>query len=252
MASSRDCPSVPMLDPWLIEAFSQLIADRTGLSIKRQDLAAFCQQIIARTAALNQLLPATYYQLLAEHTPESQQEWCYLSELLTNHESFFFRDKGQFAALKNHILPALIQRKSTEKRLRICSAGCANGEEPYSIAILLKTLLGAELAQWDVMIFGVDISADSIAQAKAGTYREWSFRGLETWLKQIYFHRVNDRYRIDPQFQALVKFYPLNLVEDPFAFGAEGPIRDARAAENSDSLDLIICRNVFIYFDEAA
>ncbi|MEM9906710.1 MAG: CheR family methyltransferase, partial [Cyanobacteria bacterium P01_D01_bin.44] len=227
------------LNPWLIDVFRQLIIERTGLDIKTQNQAALCKTIMARTRATHQLIPENYYQLLMEPTPKGDREWQQLMVLLTNPESFFFRDKGQLGVLQQQILPELLQRHHLDKKLRICSAGCSTGEEPYSIAILLKELI-PDLPEWDLIVFGVDINPVSIQKAQAGVYDPWSFRGVDESLWQTYFRRVNNQFHIDPQLKKLVKFKRLNLVSDPLMLQA--------GEQANATLDLIICRNVFIYF----
>ncbi len=234
------------INPLLIQAFSQLITKRTGLEIKTHDWGALCQKILLRTKESQKQFPETYYQLLTSKTPESRQEWRQLIPHLTNPESFFFRDKGQLSVLRKYILPELSQRKDKTKKLRICSAGCSTGEEPYSIAILLQELI-PDLDQWDVKIFGIDLNPESINKAQVGSYGSWSMRGVEEYQKQNYFHLINDQYQINPLIKRLVSFQALNLVDDPLILNPEAP-----ASSTLEKLDLIICRNVFIYFESVA
>lgn len=230
------------LEPWLFEAFGQLIVERTGLNLLSADRSTVCEKIWARTRATRQPCPSSYYQLLTEADGDNQAitdaEWPHLIALLTNSESYFFRDRGQMSVLKHHILPELIVRKFPAKEISICSAGCSRGEEAYSLAILLSELI-PNIAEWQVNVFGVDINSASIAHAEAGRYRQWSLRGVEAHQRELYFHRHKQHYCIDPKFQQMVTFTPLNLVRDSFPTEIHG-------------LDLIICRNVFIYFDAAS
>ena len=229
------------LTPWLKQALIQLIADRTGFKIRDNDQAAFAGIITKRTQRLGLIFPENYYQLLEEKTNQSNQEWKQLIPEITNTESFFFRDKGQFKLLENSILPDLIHYKSANKTLRICSAGCSTGEEPYSLAILLKRLI-PHITEWDLTILGVDINSVAINKAKTGLYRPWSFRGLDEVIKQTFFEEINGYYYIDKSVKDMVKFQTVNLLEDAF------PENDSELRE----MDLILCRNVFIYFDKSA
>ncbi len=229
------------LNEWLKEAFIQLITKHTGLVIREQDQAALSEKIFLRMKALKVDFPEIYYQLLDAPTFESHQEWQKLVVHLTNLESYFFRDKGQFILLRNCILPELINRKQDSKILRIYSAGCSTGEEPYSLAILLKELI-PDLEQWELLILGTDINQEALEKAQTGIYSPWSFRSVKEDIKQKYFRLIKKQYQIDPQIRKMVKFQTLNLVKDPF------PQPDSDLSE----LDLIICRNVFIYFEEAA
>lgn len=230
-----------LLNIWLKQSFIRLIADQTGLEIRARDQSALITKIFLRMKALKLSSPQAYYQLLESNTIKSCQEWQNLVSLITNSESFFFRDKNQFSLLKNHILPELIQRKQNSKSIRICSAGCSTGEEAYSVAILLKELI-PNSEEWNLMILGVDINSISLEKAKAGIYRSWSFRGVDTEIQQRYFRLINDQYYIDPQISKMLKFQTLNLIKDPFP----QPNLELR------DMDLILCRNVFIYFEEAA
>jgi chemotaxis protein methyltransferase CheR len=225
----------------LKQAFIRLIAKHTGLEIKERDQATLGEKIYLRMNALNLDFPERYYQFLKSSVPKAKQEWLNLSSLLTNNDSYFFRDKEQFSLLQHHILPKLIERKKEEKTLRVCSAGCSSGEEPYSLAILLRDLI-PDFSQWDLSIFGIDINQTALQKAKIGEYSAWSFRGVNPEAKRRYFQLQNDKYYLDEQIKQMVTFQALNLVNDPF------PQKDTKMKE----MDLILCRNVFIYFDVKA
>jgi chemotaxis protein methyltransferase CheR len=105
----------PSLSKGLIEAFIRLIAKHTGLEIRERDKVALSEKIVLRMKALKLDIPQSYYQLLNSSISENQQEWKELVSLLTNIETYFFRDKDQFSLLRNHIFPELIQRKQNQK-----------------------------------------------------------------------------------------------------------------------------------------
>lgn len=223
------------------EAFIRLIAKHTGIEIRERDQASLGAKILSRMNTLKLNSSISYYQLLESPTADSHQEWLNLVTLLTNGESYFFRDKEQFSLLRNHILPELIQRKQDSKTIRICSAGCSSGEEPYSIAILLHELI-PDLEQWNLLILGVDINQTALEKAKNGIYSSWSFRSVDPHVKQQYFKLANDRLEIDQAIKEMVNFQTLNLIKDEFP-QPNSELRD---------MDLIICRNVFIYFERLA
>lgn len=225
----------------IIQSFIRLIAKQIGLEIRERDKTALIEKLLLRMKALKLEFPETYYQLLNSSTTESHEEWQKLAIQLTNVESYFFRDKDQFDLLQNHILPKLIQRKQNNKIIRVCSAGCSSGEEPYSIAILLKELL-PDLEQWNVKIFGIDINQDILQKAKLGIYRPWSFRRVDVEIMQRYFQFINHHYHLNSSIKQMVKFQAVNLVKDIF------PIQNSELRE----FDLIVCRNVFIYFEPVA
>jgi chemotaxis protein methyltransferase CheR len=225
----------------LTQAFIELIAYQTGLDIRQREQTAFIEKISSRMKALKLSLPEHYYHFLESATIESLKEWRKLVVLLTNTDSYFFRDQGQFSVLRNHIFPEIIKRKQLNKTIRICSAGCSTGEEPYSLAILLREII-PNIEEWKIMIFGLDINQAALNKAQTGIYTSWSFRNSPAEIIQRYFLLINDHYLIDREIKQMVKFINFNLVKDPlpqFSF----QLRD---------LDLIICRNVFIYFDVAA
>jgi chemotaxis protein methyltransferase CheR len=233
--SNADFFSVP-----LAEAFIRLIAQHTGLEIRERDQADLSEKIFVRMKALNIFFPEDYYQLLESSSRESYQEWQNFVLLLTNLESYFFRDQEQFNLLRDRILPELIQRQQHNKTIRICSAGCSTGEEPLSLAILLKELIPYP-EQWKLMILGVDINQEALKKAKQGIYTPWSLRSIDPEIMQRYFLQFNNQYHLDIQIKQMVKFKYLNLVQN--TFNEENEMID---------IDLIICRNVFIYFEASA
>jgi len=223
------------------EDFIRLIAQHTGLKTREQDQDAFTEKILLRMKDLKLTSAADYYQLLANNSLASEQEWDKLFFLLTNTESYFFRDQGQFDLLRNHVVPEIIERQKPTKTIRICSAGCSTGEEPYSLAILLKELIG-EIAQWNINIFGIDINQEALKKAKTGIYSAWSFRSVNEAIQRRYFRAINNQYHLLPEIKQMVKFHQVNL------------FKDALPQPNLDliNFDLIICRNVFIYFEAKA
>lgn len=215
------------------DVFQHLILQRLGLVIRPLDRDYFAKKISMRMNAINFVDPQDYYLLLKSRTQESQEEWKNLVTLLTNNESYFFRDKEQIKLLKNHILPKIIHQKQVKKTIRICSAGCSTGEEPYSLAILLQELI-PNYKEWNLSIFGIDINQTAINSAKKAIYSPWSFRGVSEGVKRQYFQQVNQQYQLEPRIKKMVQFHLVNLVQEEF------PFKD---------IDLFICRNVFIYFN---
>jgi chemotaxis protein methyltransferase CheR len=175
-------------------------------------------------------------------------------ELMTVHfttgESFFWRDPGQCDLLARTILPELIARRARrhQRVLRLWSAGCAAGDEAYTLAMLVDELAQSslQLARWQVLILGTDIDGLAIARAQAGLFGDWSLRGLDAARKQRYFQSCDRGYQIgwqiDARLRQMVTFRRGDLVHDVFPDAATGLI----------DFDLILCRNVFIYLDGAA
>ncbi|NJL95726.1 MAG: tetratricopeptide repeat protein, partial [Anaerolineae bacterium] len=192
---------------------------------------------VQRAGAAN---PQSYFEEL-QHSSTESALWKQLINLLTIGETYFFRDRSQFAALRNHILPALIRERREQKMriLRLWSAGCSTGEEAYSLAILLHELIN-DLPQWHITLLATDINEESLARARRGTFGNWSFR-IETPpdLREKYFASQRDQHALLPHLRQMVTFSYLNLVEG----------RYPAVETDTTNIDLIICRNVTIYFD---
>jgi chemotaxis protein methyltransferase CheR len=172
-------------------------------------------------------------------SPLTQGQIEILASYLTISETYFWREPQVFGALREQILPDLIRkREAGERRLRIWSAGCATGEEAYSIAILLRELI-PDLKNWNITLLATDINPNILRRAAAGVYGEWSFRNTPPELKQRYFCQIEaGKFEIIPEVRKLVTFSYLNLAEDEFP----SPIN------NTNAMDLIFCRNVLMYF----
>jgi chemotaxis protein methyltransferase CheR len=157
---------------------------------------------------------------------------------LTIGETYFFREHRTFDALQHHVLPAIFfSRQAGDRRLRIWSAGCSTGEEPYSIAMLLSRIL-PDIHKWKLSILATDVNPRSLQRATDGSYSEWSFRSPPEWLKSHYFRQQGKYYEISPRMKRMVSFEALNLAEDVYPSLANG----------TNAMDIIFCRNVLMYF----
>jgi chemotaxis protein methyltransferase CheR len=174
--------------------------------------------------------------LSAQLTPD---EMDILVSHLAIHETYFWREPQVFDALVAQVLPALVRaRENSDKRIKIWSAGCASGEEPYSIAIALHRAIPA-LKDWQITILATDIDPRILRKAKAGVYRKWSLRNAPPWLKEGYFDCKKDgMFEILPEIRRMVTFACLNLAQDIY------PIPQ----NNTHAMDIIFCRNVLMYF----
>jgi len=174
--------------------------------------------------------------------PLSRHQIEVLASCLTVGETYFFREKRSFDVLREHILPDLLrQRQNTERRLRIWSAGCCTGEEPYSIAILLASMI-PDIRGWNISILATDIDPNFLRKASSGVYSEWSFRDTPPGIKSGYFRKTQEgRYEIAPRIKDLVTFAYLNLAEDTYPSVANG----------TNAMDIVFCRNVLMYFEPA-
>lgn len=153
---------------------------------------------------------------------------------LTINLSYFFRNRAAFDALRYAVLTTLVARRSQagRRRLAVWSAGCASGEEPYSVAMILADLLEPTLSRWDVQIHATDVDADVLARARRGVYRAASFEDLQAGFVERYFAHNGDTYTLQPAIRRMVTFRQHDLTTPP-------PL---------PRYDLILCRNVLIYF----
>lgn len=220
----------------LYRRFRDLLARRAGLhypEAKRADLVHGLALALQATELHS--LDALY---AAAH--DDGRAWETLIAHLTIGETYFFRHAAQFEVLRRQILPELIAQRAKLRTLRIWSAGCATGEEPYSIAMLLHELL-PEPETWHVTILATDINARFLERARAGLYGAWSFREEAAAQRERFFTPEQGRWRLRPEIRRMVTFAPLNLAVPGYPSVTTGTC----------ALDLIMCRNVTIYFDEA-
>ncbi len=219
-------------------AAREFLACRTGLHFpegRRDELVA---ALVGRLAAQPGIRGVDEYLALLRREGEAGAELRRLVALLTVGETYFFRNHAQFAELRDLILPEIVERRRTRgRRLRIWSAGCSSGEEPYSVAMLLLELL-PDIATWKVHLLGTDINEEHLAAAREGFYRGWSFREVEEEYRRRYFTPEREGFRIRPELQRMVSFRYLNLADDVYPTAVTG----------TDALDLVLCRNVMIYF----
>ena len=170
--------------------------------------------------------------------PLTQQQMAILASHLTVGETYFFRDKHAFALLEAEILPALVRiRRGSARRLRIWSAGCATGEEPYSIAMALRNAI-PEVQDWHVTLLATDINPRFLQKASEGVYSPWSFRDTPLWIQERYFTKQSGgRWAILPEIKQMVQLAYRNVLDE----GYPSPLTNAAA------MDVIFCRNVLMY-----
>lgn len=225
----------------LLPRFSEFLAQQMGLHFPPERKSDLLRGIEAATREFGLQDAASCMQWLLS-TQLNRNRIEILACHLTVGETYFFRDSQVFDVLQAHILPALIQsRRQCGQTLRIWSAGCATGEEAYSIAILVQRMI-PDFRQWHITILGTDINPHVLAKAESGIYGEWSFRNPPDWLKNGYFRPTgNGRYEIIPSVREMVTFAYLNLIEDDYP----------SLTNNTNAMDIIFCRNVLMYFEPA-
>jgi chemotaxis protein methyltransferase CheR len=171
--------------------------------------------------------------------PLNNEQLEILAAHLTISETYFWREPQVFTALTDYVLPELLKsKKKREKSIRIWSAGCSTGEEPYSIAIAIHKTIPT-IKDWNITIMGTDINAKALIKARTGVYTQWSFRNSPSWLKSTYFHHMEDRkYGINPEIKEMVTFSSFNLTQEDFL----------SSICKNHKMDMIFCRNVLMYF----
>ncbi len=180
------------------------------------------------------------YQRMLNWSRPIRGELATLADLLTVGETHFFRNRDHWRAFSEVVLPTITERNLTTRQysIRIWSAGCSTGEEPYTAAIVLSRSL-PNLARWSIEIIGTDLSPTAIANAKKAVYTENSFRGVPQDIKRDYFESMGSGlYRPRPAICDMVRFQEMNLL-------------DTAAAAQLCDVDVIFCRNVLIYFDSS-
>jgi chemotaxis methyl-accepting protein methylase len=215
------------------QAFDDLLAHirrERGLDYGQYKDSFLYRRLAARMRAREIDTYHKYLRLLRSDPAELDE----LLDALNINVSYFFRDESAFAALRYGVLmPLMAQQAAVGKnRVAIWSAGCATGEEPYSVAMLVAELLGSDLRQWNILIHATDIDADALAQARRGTYKAHSFQDPETDLVERYFTKNDDTYVLEPTIRQLVSFKKHDLTASP-------PL---------PHYNLILCRNILIYF----
>lgn len=224
-------------DNLTFQILHDLILKHTGLRIAENRFADVLR-------ALSKLEVAANIDNILQQLPNYPLEHPIWQQILANvtiGETYFFRNKLHFDVLEHDVLPQLIhkRRASGQQFLRIWSAGCATGEEPYSIAILLREML-PDIDHWLITILGTDVNAQSLEAAQRGVYRARSFRSeTRPHIQQQWFEEKDNVSIIDPVVRRMVNFKLLNLIDDVY------PTYDS----NTMNMDLIICRNVTIYFE---
>lgn len=223
--------------------FRELVAFRLGLAFPETRQSDLRRGLLRACRSSRLSTPEPYVEWLATLSDQSP-EWKRLASHLTVGETYFFRDPALFEALEKQILPSLIAARRAQGllQLRLWSAGCATGEEPYSLAILLDRLL-PDRSRWALTILATDINLEALHVAQQGIYRQWSFRNTPEWVRTRYFHHQDAQaVEIDPGIRHTAVFAPLNLSDGSYP----------SVVTNTVAMDLILCRNVLMYFTPQA
>jgi len=238
-AASQQEIAILSVTPALYLKFQRLIHQESGIWLGDSRAALLCSRLSRRLRELKMSSLDEYYDLVMD--PGQQEERIAMIDAITTNETRFFRDPRHFELLEARAIPrwrAEAQEGLRPKKIRLWSAGCSSGEEPYSLAMLFARHLPAE-QNWDVLILATDLSTRMLAHARTGTYNISKAIDIPQPLLKDYMLRgigkQSGQMKVTPQIQGMVDFQKLNLNQDSFP--------------QNDLFDAILCRNVLIYFD---
>jgi chemotaxis protein methyltransferase CheR len=225
----------PRMTPEEFRLLRELVQDHCGLWF-RDESAYLLERRLWPRLQLHGLTDFGQYHRLLRFAPGRRAELETAVELLTTNETYFCREPHQLRAFEEEVLPVLAAENAGSRRLRIWSAGCSTGEEPYTLAILLAR--SGLFEGWDVDVFGTDLSRRVLATARAGAYGPHSFRSPEADAVKPWLRADGRKWTVSPEIRRTVSFGHLNLL-------------DGAALALVGRVDVVFCRNVMIYFDAA-
>ncbi len=228
-------------DSQLINNYIHFLNTRFGIKVHSHQIESLKQAVINCCKKFSYTSPAKFLANITTGT-DSSELVCFIKDIVVD-ESYFFRDEKQNEFLRDKFLPDLIERKRQlgDKSIRIWSAGCSRGQEIYSVCILLHQLLD-DFTSWNLQLVGTDVSRSALACALEAKYNKWSIRTEEEFIETSgYFERIdNNCFQVMPEIRKKVQFYYLNLIDNSYPSIMNGTY----------NVDLILCRNVFIYFNQ--
>jgi chemotaxis protein methyltransferase CheR len=216
------------------DLFAQVLKEQSGLVLTKDKVYLLESRLmpIARKRNLKSLDDLAQALRTGRDTLLVKQ----ITEAMTTNESSFFRDQKPFDQLKAVVLPEMMKARADTKTIRIWSAACSSGQEAYSIAITLKEM-GVLAQGWRFEIVGTDLSEEMVERARSGAYSQFEVqRGLPVQMLVKYFKQNGDKWEISPELRSMAQFRPYNLLTDLKPLGR---------------FDIVFCRNVLIYFDQA-
>lgn len=213
--------------------YSKFLMEKAGFSISQDKIYLLESRLTPvikkwKIASISEIIPV----LKAAQNKDLIQD--VIDAMMTN-ETLFFRDDKPFKQFRSSVLPAILKSREKQKKLRIWSAACSTGQEPYSIGMILRETI-PNIAEWNIEIFATDLSQTALEQARAGKYSQFEIqRGLPIQMAMKNFVQQGVQWQINDVLRSMVKFETFNLL-DPM--------------ERLGTFDIVLCRNVLIYFDE--
>jgi len=228
---------MPQLTDEEFRLISTLVYTKFGINLSEQKRSLIIERLqkVMRQGQFDSFKAYVEY-VVADTSGRAMLEM--VDRISTNHTSFF-RENDHFSFLQSTILPGIVaaEKKTGRRSLRIWSAGCSSGEEPYTIGMLLLEYFGAEVGTWDIGILATDISTTVLEKAGAGIYSESQMEQVPVVFRKKYFRKADEpgQWQISPEVKKLVLFRRLNLMNKDYPFKGQ--------------FQVIFCRNVMIYFD---
>jgi chemotaxis protein methyltransferase CheR len=218
------------------EKLRKIIYDRAGIHFQDNKKYVLESRLSRRLEEL-EFENFDQYLLFLTAGPYQMDEFQEMFNRITINETSFFRNEPQLEVFEHTVLPQLLEARKAKKTLRIWSAACSSGEEPYTLAIQIHRSLGVRLMDWRIEILGTDISEKVLLHAQEGRYVHYAVRTVNPMILSRYFKQEGSFYVLDPTIRSMVHFEKLNL-------------KDGIAARRFGKWDVIFCRNVMIYFDD--
>jgi chemotaxis protein methyltransferase CheR len=213
----------------------KLVATHTGISLSEQKRSLVYSRLSRRLRSLGHQNFRQYLNFLEQNNDTELEEF---TNAITTNLTSFFRESHHFDYLRQTVVPKLLDRRRDSRRIRVWSAGCSTGEEPYSIAMVLRESV-PQFDQWDIKILATDLDTSCVEQASAGIYPAERIKDLSTQRTRRWFQKGSgenaDKVIVIPELKDIISYRKLNLMDD---WPMHGPF------------DFIFCRNVVIYFDK--
>lgn len=224
------------MTPEQFKVMSKIIYDRSGIHFPENKKYIIESRLSHRVSELEM---EDFDQYIAYLTmgPYQMDEFQEMFNRITINETSFFRNDAQLDVFERVILPEVLEARSRNKRIRIWSAACSTGEEPFTLAMLLHRSLGVRLSDWHIEILGTDISEKALGVAQSGVYTSYAVRSTPKLMLDRYFKQEDRQYILNDDIRSMVNFEKHNL-------------KDSMAAKRHGTWDVIFCRNVLIYFDD--
>jgi len=219
------------------EMIRDYLHEKAGMYFAENKLYLVKNRLVKRMAELSIKTYRDYFYHVKYDT--SMKEFHQLMNVMTTNETSFFRNEPQLLSFSDEVIPLIMAAKEKNKqarKLRVWSAGCSTGEEPYTLAMLMLDRFATKPG-WSAEIIANDISEDVLRAARRGEYSGLTLRNVSSSMLDRYYTRAGDSYRVKPEVKALVKFACLNL-------------NDQRMSSMNRDFDVIFCRNVMIYFSD--